>query len=317
MVPCLFRLHSVIDYYHGELGIEIILSKPALFKDFRDNKDLRNKFYRFTQAIFPGINFSDWHEKGYWSDNYIPFSLVEDKKIISNVSVSKMKILIDGDYVKGIQIGTVGTLPEFRNLGLSKFLMEYVLDKYNNLCDIFFLFANESVLDFYPKFGFNRYHEVIFKSSSDIPKSDYSARRLNISNKSDLSVINKILKERLALTKLFGAVDYDFITHWHLLNVFPDNLLYVEDEQVIFICREAKNQLHVWDIIYAKQFNLASAISKIIRNQELEIIQYHFPPDQLSFHYDEVVPDYDSHLFVRGNFKIEDKKFKFPITAQT
>lgn len=56
-----------------------------------------------------------------------------------------MKILIDGDYLNGIQIGTVGTLPEFRNRGLNKFLMEYVSNKYDNLCDIFFLFANETV----------------------------------------------------------------------------------------------------------------------------------------------------------------------------
>lgn len=294
-----------------------ILYKPTIYEDYRDNKDLRNKFYSFTQAVFPGVNFIDWYEQGYWSDNYIPFSIVKDNKIISNVSISKMKILIDADYLNGIQMGTVGTLPEFRNRGLSKFLMEYVLNKYDNLCDIFFLFANKSVLDFYPKFGLNRYREVIFKSSSDIPKSEYSARKLDIHKDSDLSIIKNSIKERLVLTKLFGATEYDFITHWHLLNVFPDNLFYVEDDGVILISKEEKDQLHIWDVIYTKPFNLSSAVSKIIRNEELKSILYYFPPDQLLFNYDEVIPDKESFLFVKGDFKLKDRNFKFPITAQS
>jgi len=294
-----------------------ILYKPTIYEDYRDNKDLRNKFYSFTQAIFPGLNFIDWYEQGYWSDNYIPFSIVRDNKIIANVSISKMKILIDGDYLNGIQIGTVGTLPEFRNSGLSKFLMEYVLNKYDNLCDIFFLFANETVLDFYPKFGFNRYREVIFKSLSDIPKSKNSVRKLDFGSDSDFSLIKKIIKARLPLTNLFGAAEYDFITHWHLLNVFPGNLFYIEDDEIIFICKEEKDQLHIWDVIYTKPFDLSSAVSKIIRNEELKSILYNFPPDQLSFSYDEVIPDKESFLFVRGDFKLKDRNFKFPITAQT
>jgi GNAT superfamily N-acetyltransferase len=317
MVPYLYRFHSGIDYYHGDLGIEKILSDPTIYEAYRDNRALRNKFYHFTQAVFPALNFIDWYKQGYWSNKYIPFSIIEDNKIISNVSVSKMNILINGDYFNGIQFGTVGTLPEHRNRGLSKFLMEYVLNKFENVCDIFFLFANETVLDFYPKFGFTQYNEVVFKSSSEFPGSDYCARKLNISDSADLFIIKKCLKERLALTKFFGAIDYAFITHWHLLNVFPDNLFYVEDEDVILICKEENNQLHIWDVIYSAPVNLSVVVSKIIRNKNLHSIHYYFPPDQLVFNYDEIIPDKDSYLFVRGDFKIEERNFKFPITAQT
>ena len=293
------------------------MSKPTITEDYRDNNNLREKFYRFTQALFPGVNFFDWYNQGYWSDKYVPVSVILDDKVVSNVSISKMKICIDGDYLDGIQIGTVGTLPEYRNRGLSRFLMDYVLNKYNNLCDIYFLFANETVLDFYSKFGFNRYHEVIFKSSSEIPISKYCARKLNILNNSDLSIIKKCIKGRRVLTRLFGAAEYDFITHWHLLNVFLDNLYYLEDEGVIFICNEKNDQLYIWDVIYTKPFNLSRAVSRIIRNKEVRSVLYYFPPDQLSYIYDEVIPDKESYLFVKGEFKIKNKKFKFPITAQT
>jgi GNAT superfamily N-acetyltransferase len=293
------------------------LSKPTIYEDYRDNTVLRDKFYGFIQVVFPGVNFIDWHNQGYWSDKYIPISVIEDDKVISNVSISMMKIFIDGEYLNGIQIGAVGTLPEYRNRGLSKFLMDYVLKKYNDFCDIYFLFANDTVLNFYPKFGFNRFREVIFKSSSDIPISNYYARKLDISNPSDLSIIKKIISERRILTKRFGAAEYEFITHWHLLNVFSDNLYFLEDDRVIFICAEKNEQLHIWDVIYTKPINLFKAVSKIVKNEKLQSVNYYFPPDQLSFKYDEVIPDENSYLFVKGEFNLSDRNFKFPITAQT
>ena len=293
------------------------MSNPAIYEDYRNNAVLRDKFYRFTETVFPGVNFFDWYQQGYWSDQYIPVSIIEDNKIISNVSVARMKILINGEYLSGIQIGAVGTLPEYRNRGLSKSLMDYVLKKYDDLCDIFFLFANDTVLDFYPKFGFNRYHEVIFKAFSENPLSKYSARKLKLLNDSDLSIIKKMISERQILTTRFGAAGYDFITHWHLLNVFYDNLYFLEDEEIIFICDEENNQLHIWDVIYTRPINLSSVIPMIIRNKRLESVLYYFPPDQLSFEYDEVIPDINSYLFVKGKFYLKNGNIKFPMTAQT
>ena len=293
------------------------MSQLNIFQDYKDNIDLRGKFYTFTNTVFPGANFSDWYNLGYWSDKYTPVSILEDNKIVSNVSISRMKIVIDGVFLNGIQIGTVGTLPEYRNRGLSKSLMDYVLKKYDQSCEIFFLFANDTVLDFYPKFGFNRFHEVIFKSSSEISISKYCARKLKLSNDSDLSIIKRMISARRPLTKRFGASEYDYITHWHLLNVFSDHLYFLEDDEIIFICDEINEDLHIWDVIYAKLFNISKAVPKIIRNEKLKSVYYYFPPDQLSFKYDEVIPDKNSYLFVKGNFNLKDRNFKFPITAQT
>ena len=66
-----------------------------------------------------------------------------------------MNLIVNDKTVNGIQIGAVGTLPEYRNKGLSKYLMDLVLDKYQDSTDISFLFANETVTEFYPKFGFD------------------------------------------------------------------------------------------------------------------------------------------------------------------
>jgi hypothetical protein len=283
---------------------------------YRDDSDLRNKFFQFIQAVFPHADFKAWYDAGYWSDHYIPHSIIKKDVIASNVSISKMKLLIDRKVMNGIQIGTVGTIPEYRNQGMSRFLMEYVIEKYQLINDIMFLFANESVLDFYPKFDFKQYPEVLFISTS-IPESNYNAKKLNLQNKADVELIHNFLSFRQDVTRIFSALDYEFITQWHLINIFSDNLHYLNDEEIIFVISKEKKELHIWDIICKHPFDIETVLSKIIQSQDTESIIYHFPPDQLGYKYDEITTDNDSFLFVRGNFDLKTKHFKFPVTAQT
>ena len=108
------------------------MSEAKLITGYRKDAQHRTLFYEFIGEVFPSADFIEWNNKGYWSDKFVPFSLVENGKIISNVCTSKMKLLIDGEPVKGIQIGAVGTLPEYRNKGLSRYLMDLILDEYRD-----------------------------------------------------------------------------------------------------------------------------------------------------------------------------------------
>jgi GNAT superfamily N-acetyltransferase len=293
------------------------MSKFEIHDNYRDNGALRDEFFLFTGKIYPRFDFSGWFMRGYWLDNYIPISIVVDNKIVSNISITKMKILLEGRLQNGIQIGTVGTIPEYRKQGLSRVLMAYILDKYKDATDLFFLFANETVLDFYPKFGFRGCREVIFKSVSDIPGPRYGARKLSPERESDMAVMADLLTSRKDLTEIFGARDYDFITLWHILNIFPNDLYYLEKDNIILIVTEEREQLHIWDIIYKEAFDINSAISGVMQNDRIKSVIYHFPPDKLPYHYDTVEIDGDSGLFVKGDFPIENRQFKFPVTAQT
>jgi len=293
------------------------LNTLKVYENCRNDDFLRNAFFDFTEKVFPGINFRVWYSRGFWLKRYIPFAIVRDDKIISNVSITEMKILVDGRPMNGLQFGTVGTIPEYRNQGLSRYLMEYVLDKYLNRVDIMFLFANESVLDFYPKFGFSPHSESVFISRSEIPRPAYCARKLDIQNEADMVLIRDRLETRTVLTDIFGAADYDFITLWHVLNIFPNNLYYLEEEDVIFLITEGAEKLHVWDVIYRKPFDITAAISKVIKGAGLKSILYYFTPEKLGIkHYDAEIFA-ESPLFVRGDFPIGGRPFKFPTTAQT
>lgn len=52
--------------------------------------------------------------------------------------------------------------PDYRNQGLSGKLMNHIIEVYEQEYNFIYLFANESVLDFYPKFGFEKVQESSF-----------------------------------------------------------------------------------------------------------------------------------------------------------
>lgn len=119
----------------------------------RENPAVRDSFNTLARATY-GFDFQRWQALGGWDDNYIPYALLEGDAVVANVSVNRMTLAIAGRPVRGVQLGTVMTAESHRNRGLSRFLMEQVLTEWTDKAEMIYLFANDSVLDFYPKFGF-------------------------------------------------------------------------------------------------------------------------------------------------------------------
>lgn len=123
-----------------------------IVKHYRHNKALRDSFNELAEATF-GLNFENWYQNGFWGDNYDPYSIVIDGRVVANVSVNRTDMLIGGKRRKLYQLGTVMTHPEYRNRGLIRAIMEEV-DKDLAGADGVYLFGNDDVVEFYPKFGF-------------------------------------------------------------------------------------------------------------------------------------------------------------------
>ncbi|WP_326717516.1 GNAT family N-acetyltransferase [Vagococcus jeotgali] len=70
-----------------------------------------------------------------------------------------MTFVINKKKHQVLQLGTVMTKETYRDQGLSRRLIEEILKDYQGKVDMIFLFANETVLEFYPKFGFSRVME--------------------------------------------------------------------------------------------------------------------------------------------------------------
>ena len=291
-------------------------SEFEITENHRSSDSLRNAYHEFISLVFPGLSFEDWYAKGFWTDKYKPFSIIKSDKIISNVSASIMDTILDRKQYRAVQLGAVGTLPEYRNQGLSRNLIDHVISKYKNSVDFFFLFANETVMKFYPKFGFKGFMENVYIAESNIPTAKYSARKLIIKEEEDYSLLLDLINQRKTITKKFAAENYGFITMWHVLNLYPDNLYYLEEEQAILIVREDKGILYVLDAIFRTQFDFHSALAKIMKADSIRCICYYFPPDVIKYHYDKIEPDVTG-LFILGDITLPQAPFRFPLTAIT
>ncbi|MGM1020539.1 MAG: GNAT family N-acetyltransferase [Bacillota bacterium] len=117
---------------------------------------------------------------GCWDDQYIPYVLLDGDCVVANVSVSLMNFDLLGENRKYIQIGTVMTHTNYRNQGLSRFLLECVLQDWYDNGDAMYLFANDSVKEFYPKFGF-------------VPAQEYQFNRKASTKNQNICKQNKLM----------------------------------------------------------------------------------------------------------------------------
>jgi len=148
--------------------------------DYKDEAVIRAGLNRLTRQTY-GFDFESWYQDGYWGNSYIPYSLLDGDTLAANVSVSDLEFDYGGEKRRYDQIGTVMTDPVYRNRGLCRFLIERVLDKWEGQSDLIYLFANDRVRDFYPKFAFRCAIEYRFSKPVGRMKQPGQAKHLDLS----------------------------------------------------------------------------------------------------------------------------------------
>ena len=157
----------------------------------REDARLRESFNALTRKTF-GFDFADWYAAGQWTDAYIPHVLVLDGQVVSNVSVNRMTFRVGGETRRYLQLGTVMTDDAFRGQGLNRMLMERVIADYAAVVDGIYLFANDRVLSYYPKFGFTPAVETAY-TLPVAPRgaAPYRLQRVAVNDKGLLAALEK------------------------------------------------------------------------------------------------------------------------------
>ncbi|WP_042460024.1 GNAT family N-acetyltransferase [Neobacillus dielmonensis] len=285
-------------------------------KDYKDDENLRKSFNELAAMVF-GINFEDWYQKGFWSNRYIPFSYIDGGKVVANVSVNVLDFVINGEKKRALQIGTVMTHHDYRNRGLSGSLMNKVLEEYQNYYDFMYLFANPSVLDFYPKFGFKRVDEYQYSMEFLPGHTDSSGiRKLNGKKTEDLDFIYQFAKERMPVSKIFGTENAQGILMFYCLYVFYHDIYYLEQEDVIVIYKKEEEQIDIFDIISKKEIHIEEVLTKI-SDVDTKKVVFHYTPDYIGIETKRDIYNGDEVLFVRtGGDDLFPLQIKHPITSQ-
>lgn len=291
--------------------------KLKLVSDYKDNDILRASFNRLADQTF-GIQFEEWYQRGFWDDKYICYSYITaENVVVSNLSINKMEIILNGELIKAIQIGTVMTHAMYRNRGLSRKLLEHVLDKYKTEYQLFYLFANQNVLEFYPKFGFEHISQTQFWSEINLNALTDNSKllKVDISKNADFELILKLAKNRQAISRVFGVVNNPSLIMFYCLFVYSDYLYYSEEQNTLVIYKHENDLLHLYDIISPTAFDFSSLLVEIA-GKDTKTIQYYFTPDLLNMDTSTTSFEATDVLFCLPSSKINIASFMSPITAQ-
>ena len=196
--------------------------------DYMRDDTLRHALNELTRKTF-GFDFEGWVTGGYFEGDYIPYSLIEDGKIISNVSVNRMRFLQNGVEKNYIQIGTVMTDEVYRRQGLAKKLMEHVVRQYRDSCDGFYLFANLNAVDFYDKCGFSKEMEYRYWIREEFCRSKSKGERFIPVNTTD-----EQMKQKYRNMIRHSAVNSSL----EQLNKFGLQMFYTADMENVYYSRD-------------------------------------------------------------------------------
>jgi ribosomal protein S18 acetylase RimI-like enzyme len=287
--------------------------------NYMKNDKYRKSFNELAMKTF-NINFEEWFKDGYLDENYINYSLICEENVVANVSANKFNVIYNGEPKKAIQIGTVMTSVNYRNKGLGRELMNHVLEEYNDY-DLIYLYANDSALDFYPKFGFKRViegkYEMDLKEIEKIDLNNDSIIKLDLKNEEHKIIINKLALNRISISQKLGLIKDIWPLKVYCNYEYNNDLYYIKEDNIIVILRRENNIVKLYDILSVDKFNLDNVILKIIREEDKKI-QFNFIAESEKYKFDFKLEDnIKDALFVKEGKLILENGILFPKTSHT
>ncbi len=285
-----------------------------LVSNYMRDDTLRHALNDLTKKTF-GFDFEDWVTGGYFEGDYIPYSFMEDGKIISNVSANKMTFLQNGVERNYIQIGTVMTDEAYRRQGLAKKLMDYVVKQYDDKYDGFYLFANLDAVDFYAKCGFSKETEYRYSV-----KDAFCGRKSKGECFVPVNAADEQMKQKYRDMVHHSAVNSSMeqINKFGLQMFYTadmENVYYAKDMDCFIVAELEKDTLLLQSIICENSVTLSDVLLRV--SGEYRKCRLGFTPVQNDMHmcvaerYDGR-DDYRLFYFGQKLKSIELKKLYFP-----
>lgn len=282
--------------------------------NYMENDVLRQRLNTLTQKIY-GFDFENWMAGGYFEGDYIPYSFMQDGKILANISANRMHFMQNGVPKYYIQLGTVMTDEAFRNRGLAKKLMEHVLKEYEHKCDGIYLFSNPDALDFYRKAGFqesDQYQYSLKKEWLGRAKGDAFFRK---TCEQDEQMKQKYIDavRNCAINAAFEHINKFGLHMFYTASLH--NVYYADDIDCFAIIEKSNDTLILKSIVSKQPISMKDVVSHIDAMYDSLILG--FPPasgDLAMFETSVYDGRNDTRPFYRGKDLecIEKEKLCFP-----
>lgn len=291
-----------------------------LITNYKHDSELRHRFNVLTQQVY-NFDFEKWYDSGYWGDNCLLYSLLDNNKMVSHITVSVIDFMVLGERKRFVQLGTVMTDEQCRNQGLSRALLEKVLEEWEHNCDLIYLYANDSVLDFYPKFGFVATDEYQASRKISHVSSPYVVRKMDIASSSDHDLLYETAKHAVALFDLTmqdnaGLVMF-YSQYFEPFSV-KENLFYIEGLQAIAVAEYEEDTLVLYDILTTENIAIDDVLHALALEGTREVILQCMPIASEKYEV-SLFKEEDSTLMIMADNSelFRNHKLIFPMLSHT
>lgn len=296
-----------------------------LRKAYQSDSALRHSFNQLAEQIF-GLDFEDWYQNGYWGENYIPYSIVANGEVVANVSVNRMVFFKGEEKKHFIQLGTVMTREGHRNQGLIRRLMEEIEKDYGEKTEGMYLFANDSVLSFYPKFGYKKENEYQYSKKVHLC-GERTALQVLMKEKRDWDKLEQAIRKSVRHSR-FEMIDNIQLIMFYVTKFMQENVYYIKELDAWVIAEIEGENLFIHAVYYNALTDKDSTVNDNIGilkhtvldsvieafGKEIHTVTLGFSPiDKEGYTVSEIHED-DTTLFIKGKglTGLNKHKFMFP-----
>lgn len=256
------------------MDIETLTKQGYVFeKDYKHQDALRHAFNKLAGDTF-GLDFEPWYRQGFWNHRYICCSYRFQDAIVANVSYSHMDLILQGQEVRALQIGTVMTHPDHRRKGLAKSLLEGILRDHAAETDLFFLAADDDAKPLYASLGFMPWRETRFT----VDLSGYPLRETPLPpTPCALPALQERKRTALPLSERLGVRNDEHVLLFYA-SLGYDAFVHILEPDLTVLFEVVGDTLHLYDILCPRRMPLEELIPRIA-HAGLTKVRVHFTPD--------------------------------------
>lgn len=276
----------------------------------------RQAFKRFLVAQH-GLDLSLWEEAGFWDSDFVPFSFFLGDEIIASTCVYSLPMIVAGEECRVAELSSVATRADYRRQGLNRELTErarsWWTEENHEFC---YLFADEDAFPFYAACEFTHTPQSrFFLEPTELTPSSKAGLpvKLDIDDPSHRGLICDLVERRTPVSNILGHRSFS-LEMFHLLYLLRPHLLHLPELDLIAVCEQTKDSLHLHDLI-APSIPPLQDLLATLDTGPLKKIETGFIPELLEAPYRaERVEDEDG-THTNSSFPFSDTPYRFPCTA--
>ena len=273
--------------------------------------DVHPAWCRLLRTVFTRVDFARWVEWGQWDESYRAYTLFDGDQPVANASLTRMRLVLDGDERRGWQFGAVCVHPTSRGAGHARLLIETALADCGD--EPVWLFGNPRVREFYPRFGFAPREEWVFGAEHACDPASTMAARLDPQQPETRALIHRLAADGLPCSARFGARGHGAVINWYLANGLARAPLQPLPGVLVF-CEQLGDCLTINEVLGGVDVDLAALLPQLI-DAPIARLRFGFTPERLWPTARAIAVDPEPDLLVRGF--APSGPHKFPLLAQT